>query len=51
MDVGAIDERQSPVVADEGQKQVGAAQHDRLGAALAAELAADGEEDAALLRR
>ena len=49
MDVGAVDHGKAAVVAGEGQEQVGAAQHDRLGAALAAEPAAGLEEGLALL--
>src|SRR5947207_2908928 len=48
MDVGAIDQQEFRPAADEGQEKVGAAQHDRLGAALA-EVAAVLEEDFALL--
>ncbi|MEA2811303.1 MAG: hypothetical protein QOJ17_5444 [Rhodospirillaceae bacterium] len=49
MDVGAVDEREGALLPGERQEQVGAAQHDRLGAALAAQVPADVEERAALL--
>jgi hypothetical protein len=48
MDVGAIDEREGALLSDEGQEHVGAAQHDRLGAALLAKTATGREERAAL---
>ena len=48
MDVGAVDQWEGRRLADEGQEQVGAAQHNRLGATRH-QLAAGGEEDLALV--